>query len=132
METSNGRTPEFHDAADKPEASYELHPVEQMEPMEEIQVDILVVGNFMAKVYAWVAEGSGDLIQLGKRQWVQLYVLRPDLIQGQTLDSFGGQDGKTRQAMDKLVQDFQRTFHIKARNTRSNETRLNSQRAHLS
>lgn len=120
----------FSDVANSSDASYSHHPMEDMEPQVE-QIDFRAFGNFMARVYVWVSE-SKDLVGLGKRQWVQLYVLRPDLIAGQTLDQFGSLDNVTRQGMDKLVQEFQDTFHIKGRNQRTTETRIQCQRAQLS
>lgn len=119
----------FHDPADSSEASYVEHPVDEIEPMKEC-VDFRAFGNFLARVYVWVSEAR-DIIGLGKRQWVQLYVLRPDLIKGQTMEQFGALDSTTRQGMDKLVQEFRATFKIKGRNMRSDETRLKCQKSQL-
>jgi hypothetical protein len=119
----------FHDPADSSAASYSTHPVDQMEPLEE-SIDFRAFGSFLARVYVWVSEAR-DIVGMGKRQWVQLYVLRPDLIRGQTMDQFGALDSTSRQGMDKLVQEFRATFGIRGRNMRSDETRLKCQQSHL-
>lgn len=120
---------DFHDPAESNGASYSHHPMDDMEPEPE-SVDFRAFGNFLARIYVWVSEAR-DIVGMGKRQWVQLYVLRPDLIRGQTMDQFGAQDNATRQGMDKLVQEFRATFGIKGRNMRSDETRLKCQNSHL-
>ncbi len=122
----------FFDPADSSAASYNSHPVDELEPLDDpsaIHVDFKLYGNILSRVYVWVAEAR-DLVALGKRQWVQLYVLRPDLIKGQTLDQFGALDSVSRQGMDKLVQEFRATFGIRGRNMRSDETRLQCQKSH--
>lgn len=120
---------EFKDPADSAAASYQSHPVDDMEPESDSE-DLQAVGRALSKVLVWSAEAK-SIVALGQRLWVFLYVVRPDLIEGQTLDQFGSQSNKTRQAVDKVVQEFQDNFNIKGRNMRSTETRLACQNAHL-
>lgn len=120
---------EFADPADSSAASYQLHPVDEIEPTPE-ETDLESVGRSLAKILVWCAE-SKSIVGLGQRLWVFLYVVRPDLIEGQTLDQFGALDNKTRQAVDKVVQEFQDNFNTKGRNMRSTETRLACQKSHL-
>lgn len=119
----------FSDIANSSAASYYSHPIDEIEPIERNQ-DLEALGRALAPVLVWCAEAK-SLVSMGQRMWVFLYVVRPDLINGQTLDQFGSMDNKTRQAIDKIVQNFQGTFNIKGRNMRSSETRLACQKSHL-
>ena len=119
----------FNDPADSNEASYRHHPMDDIEPEQSSQMDEL--GKALAPILVWTAQ-SKSIVQMGQRFWVFLYVIRPDLTNGQTLEQFGSFDNKTRQFMDKLVVEFCDNFHIKGRNTRNEETRLECQKSHLS
>jgi len=118
---------EFKDPADN--AFYRHHPQDDIEPIPESE-DIEAVGRALSKILVWASEAK-SIVALGQRLWVFLYVVRPDLIEGQTLDQFGSQSNQTRQAVDKVVQEFQDNFNIKGRNMRSTETRLKCQEAQL-
>ena len=120
---------EFQDVAESVNASYRYHPIEDIEPATESH-DLQAVGESLSKILVWAAEAK-SIVALGQRLWVFLYVVRPDLIEGQTLDQFGSQSNQTRQAIDKVVQEFQDNFNIKGRNMRSEETRLACQKSHL-
>lgn len=129
----------FFDPADSSAASYGSHnpdkgehPINNFEPLEDpsaVHIDFKVYGTLLSRIYVWVSEAK-DIVAMGKRQWVQLYIIRPDLIKGQTLDQFGAEDSVTRQGMNKLVQEFRATFGIRGRNMRSDETRLQCQKSH--
>lgn len=128
MNNTNG----FHDPADLNEASYSSHPMEEMEPLEDkdtVWIDFKAFGNLQARIYAWKSL-SRDIVGWGYRGWVEVYVMRPDLIQGQTLEMFGDETNVTRQAINKLVLEFRSLTGMRGRNMRSNETRLRCQKAH--
>lgn len=120
---------EFYDPADSNAASYSHHPVDDLEPSVSDR-DLQAVGFALAKILVWCAEAK-TIVALGQRFWVFLYIVRPDLINGQTLEQFGSFNNVTRQAMDKLVQQFQDNVGMKGRNMRSSETRLQCQKSHL-
>jgi hypothetical protein len=109
-------------------ASYEHHPMDDMEPISE--KDLAEVGRSLSKILVWMAEPR-SIVGYGQRLWVFLYSVRPDLIEGQTLDDFGKLNNATRQAMDKVVQQFQDNFGVKGRNTKRSETRIQCQQSHL-
>ncbi len=74
----------FHDPEDSSAASYESHPVEQIEP-SAAKDDLEALGRILAPILVWAAEAR-TLVGLGQRLWVLIYVIRPDLIAGETLD----------------------------------------------
>lgn len=89
-------------------------------------------GGALGSVLEWARRGT-SLSQLGQRLLAIAYVLRPALIGGQTLAAIGSATGKTRQAVDKLVQDFRDTFGgLRSRNMRPEENRLVCRNAQLS
>ena len=122
----------FHDPADSNAASYSDHPVNHIEPEDEsaVWIDFKAWGNLQARIYAWRSQAQ-NVVNWGYRGWVEVYVMRPDLIQGQTLEMFGNETNVTRQAINKLVQEFRALTGIRGRNMRSNETRLKCQSSHL-
>lgn len=88
-------------------------------------------GSVLGPVLEWARRGT-SLSQLGQRLLAMAYVLRPALIGGKTLAAIGGLTGKTRQAVDKLVQDFRDTFGgVKSRNMRPEQNRLVCRNAQL-
>ncbi len=122
---------DFADPADRPEASYRRHPVEDMEPELSANEQLAELGEAFQRVLAWAAE-SGSIVQMGQRMYVMLYILRPALIEGMTLERIGAQSQVTRAAIDKLVVDFRDTFHVRSRPMKSEETRKRCRRAQLS
>lgn len=129
MNNTNG----FHDPADSNEASYEAHPQDILEPIEDdpsaVWIDFKAFGNVQARIYAWRSLAQ-DVVGWGYRGWVEVYVMRPDLIQGQTLEMFGDETSVTRQAINKLVLEFRSLTGMRGRNMRSDETRLKCQKSH--
>ena len=82
-------------------------------------------------VLEWISRGS-SLSQWGQRFLAAIYVVSPGLIQAPTLARIGAQNNKTRQAVDKLVQDFRDTFGgIKSRAMRPEQNRITCRNAQL-
>jgi hypothetical protein len=88
-------------------------------------------GDFFRKPLAWIRKCS-SLLQLAKRAYSAIYVLRGDLIDAATCASIGGMDNKSRQAANKPIQEFRDTFSgIKSLPMRENETRKRCKTAQL-
>lgn len=104
------------------EPSYWSHPVEEMEPILNDN-EMGAVAERFGRVLEWASRGS-SLVAMGQRMYVMLYILRPALINGMTLEQIGNQNAVTRQMVDKLICDFRDTFGgIQTRNERSERTR---------
>lgn len=71
--------------------------------------DPLETGKFFRRPIAWVRRCT-SLLQLGKRGYSAIYVLRDDLINAATCAAIGSLDNKTRQAANKPVQEFRDTY----------------------
>jgi hypothetical protein len=85
-------------------------------------------GN-LGPVLEWARRGT-SLGQLGQRVLAMTYVLKPHAIGAPTLAAIGALTNKTRQAVDKLVQDFRDTFGgVKSRNMRSEANRITCRHA---
>lgn len=64
------------------------------------------------------------LSAIGHRALAVIYVLRPDLLDGQPLEVLGADSGITRQALSKLVSQFRDCFGgVRNRTMKSDETR---------
>lgn len=88
-------------------------------------------GSALGPVLEWARRGT-SLAQLGQRFLAMAYVLRPHIIGGATLAAIGALTNKTRQAVDKLVQDFRDTFGgLRSRTMRSEANRITCRRAQL-
>ena len=61
------------------------------------------------RLLIWMADAP-TLEDRGLRASVALYCLRPDLINGATLESIGDATGRTRQAVFNLAKDFRLTI----------------------
>jgi len=64
--------------------------------------------EILRRTFIWIAEGR-SLEQRGLRATVVLYCVRPDLIDGQTLESIGFAAGVTRQRAHRLATEFRQT-----------------------
>jgi hypothetical protein len=62
----------------------------------------------ICRLLVWMADGS-TLADRGLRASVALYCVRPDLINGATLEQIGDMAGCTRQAVHKLAKNFRLT-----------------------
>lgn len=132
---------EFHDIADSPLASYERHPVEDMEPVTPDET------NKLRPLLFWIAEpmrrtvpvGTGHKSakpvarycgsKLGIRSAVLVYCLAPDLFPGETMETLSRKHGFTKQAFSKHVRSFFETFGIQTRVMRSKDARESMRRA---
>jgi hypothetical protein len=75
-------------------------------------------------VMEWVRR-AGKVSQIGQRVMVAAYVLAPAIIGSASLEVIGRLNNKTRQAVNKVVQDFRDSFGgIKNRAMRDDSTRL--------
>lgn len=61
------------------------------------------------RLLVWMADAP-TLEDRGLRASVALYCLRPDLIEGATLEKIGDATGRTRQAVFNLARDFRLTI----------------------
>ncbi len=94
---------------------------------EDLADDTGAAGLFLE----WLSRGT-SLSQWGQRVLAAIYVLRPQLVGAPTLAAIGAHNNKTRQAVDKLVQDFRDTFGgVKSRAMRPDENRKRCKRAQL-
>lgn len=62
----------------------------------------------ICRLLIWIADGA-TLADRGLRTTVALYCVRPDLINGMTLEQIGNRAGCTRQAVHKLADNFRLT-----------------------
>jgi len=75
-------------------------------------------------IMEWTRRGT-SLSQIGQRVWVVAYILAPAVIGSATLQLIGSFTNKTRQAVNKIVQDFRDTFGgVRSRAMRDDSTRL--------
>jgi hypothetical protein len=89
----------------------------------------LETGRFFRKPMAWVRRCT-SLLQLGKRGYSAISVLRGDLINSATCEAIGGLDNKSRQAANKPAQEFRDTFGgIKSLPMRGTRTRKRCKQA---
>ncbi|MHA3773640.1 hypothetical protein ACXR0O_19060 [Verrucomicrobiota bacterium sgz303538] len=89
------------------------------------------IGKLYGCALEWIRRGT-SFSQWGQRLMAALYVMRPAAIEGRTLEKIGRYSNKTRQAIDKLVQNFRDTFAgMKSAAMRSDETRNKCREAQL-
>jgi hypothetical protein len=118
----NCHSPKFADPADRSEASYSRHPMEDMEPDTAAEDEFAIAQEYLARLWVWQTSG-GTLKSLCQRATVICLLMREDLMGGMTLEKLGQFFGVSRADMDKLAIDFRRTFHTKGRNQKANNTR---------
>lgn len=95
------------------------------------EFDYVEVGNFFWLPLDWIRRCS-SLVQLGKRAYSAIYVMRGDLIDAATCAEIGRLDNKSRQAANKPIQEFSDTFcGINSLPMRTNETRRRCKQAQL-
>ncbi|HVT83274.1 MAG TPA: hypothetical protein VHM90_21725 [Phycisphaerae bacterium] len=78
------------------------------EPVNSRQEAMILATEVIRRLLIWMADGR-TLEERGLRACVALYCIRPDLIDGTTLDRIGDQAGRSRQAVHKLAVAFRET-----------------------
>ena len=71
------------------------------------------VGEAVTRMLVWIAEDD-DITRLGLRSMVALYCVRPDLIEGASLEKIGVLGGCSAQAVHKLAKDFRQNMELVA------------------
>jgi hypothetical protein len=91
--------------------------------------DPLQTGKFFRRPIMWVRR-TNNLLQLGKRAYSMIYVMCGHLINSATCAAIGAMDNKSRQAANKLIQEFSDTFSgIKSLPMRGAPTRKRCKKA---
>ena len=78
---------------------------EPINPRQEARALALEV---ICRLLLWMADGS-TLEDRGLRTSVALYCVRPDLVDGRTLEQIGALSGRTKQTVHKLADGFRLT-----------------------
>jgi hypothetical protein len=84
--------------------------VSAVDPRQEAREMVLEV---LRRLLIWMADAP-TLEDRGLRASVALYCIRPDLIDGATLEHVGNLAGRTRQAVHKLAENFRLTTGLGA------------------
>jgi len=66
----------------------------------------------ICRLLLWMADGA-TLEDRGLRTSVALYCVRPDLVDGRTLEQIGALSGRTKQTVHKLADSFRLTTGLK-------------------
>jgi|SRR5690606_22676219 len=67
-----------------------------------------IASEVVSRLLIWMADAP-TLEERGLRAVVALYCIRPDLVQGVTLEDIGRSSGRTKQAIHKLAVSFRAT-----------------------
>ena len=78
------------------------------EPENPRQAALAMAADVISRLLIWTADGR-TLEDRGLRACVALYCIRPDLIDGTTLDKIGALAGCSRQTVHKLAIAFRET-----------------------
>ena len=70
-----------------------------------------LAGEAIRRLLIWIADGT-TLEERGLRASVALFCVRPDLIDGATLEQIGELSGRTRQAVHKLAAKFRLSLEL--------------------
>jgi hypothetical protein len=81
------------------------------EPVSPRQEALAMASDVICRLLIWMADGR-TLADRGLRASVALYCIRPDLIDGTTLDRIGVVAGCSRQAVHKLAIAFRQTTSL--------------------
>ncbi|MDR3406361.1 MAG: hypothetical protein P4L99_28005 [Chthoniobacter sp.] len=88
-------------------------------------------GPTSGRLMEWVRRG-GSFSQLGQRVLAMAYVMKPLAIGSASLEAIGRWRNNSRQAVDKMVQDFRDSFGgARSRNMRDDDNRLTCKFAQL-
>ena len=79
-----------------------------IEPTDPRQEARTMASEVVCRLLLWMADGR-TLEERGLRACLALYCIRPDLIDGMTLDGIGALAGCSRQAVHKLAIGFRQT-----------------------
>jgi hypothetical protein len=82
---------------------------EPINPRHEARALALEV---ICRLLLWMADGA-TLEDRGLRTSVALYCVRPDLVDGRTLEQIGALSGRTKQTVHKLADSFRLTTGLK-------------------
>jgi hypothetical protein len=83
-----------------------------LDPASPRQEALAMASDVVCRLLIWIADGR-TLDDRGLRACVALYCIRPDLIEGSTLDRIGVLAGCSRQAVHKLAIAFRQTTGLK-------------------
>jgi len=78
------------------------------EPSNPQQIGWEMASEVASRLLIWMADGR-TLNEHGLRTSVALYCIRPDLVEGVTLEQIGTLAGCSRQAVHKLANSFRQT-----------------------
>lgn len=87
------------------------HPVDDIEPPQQDDqlTRIMDLAARLTKILSWVSEGrEGRTMDM--RSWAMLYVMRPDLLRGETMRSYAGSRGVQVSRVHAFVQEFRELF----------------------
>jgi hypothetical protein len=82
--------------------------VETLDPRHEARALTLEI---VCRLLLWMADAP-TIEDRGLRASAALYCIRPDLIDGETLERLGDVSGRTRQHMHKLADNFRRDIGL--------------------
>jgi hypothetical protein len=99
-------------------ADHWTHPGEAMDPPElDHEIGrIMDMAASLSKILSWISEGAGcvrkgkEFSTLDLRTWAMLYVMRPDLLGGETMRAFALRRGVKVSRVHRLVQEFRDLF----------------------
>lgn len=83
---------------------------EPVDPRSEARALALEV---ICRLLIWIADGN-SIEARGLRATVALYCVRPDLLDGITLEEIGESSGMSRQGVFKLAADFRETTGLRS------------------
>ena len=83
------------------------------EPTDPRQEALAMASEVIRRLLIWMADGR-TLEERGLRACVALYCIRPDLIDGATLDRIGVLAERSRQAVHKLASEFRQTTGLQS------------------
>jgi len=84
------------------DASFFVEPLDPRREARELALEVI------CRLLLWMGDAP-TLEDRGLRTSVALYCVRPDLIDGETLEKIGEQTGRTRQWVHKLADSFRLT-----------------------
>ena len=77
------------------------------EPLDKDSEARLMASQVVCLMLIWMADAP-TIEERGLRTSAALFCIRPDLIDGETLESLGDKSGRTKQYVHKLAESFRR------------------------